>query len=117
FSSRRRHTRFSRDWSSDVCSSDLNASTIGDRLLKTFPYQLDEIAPYYLQGDDIGLRNGVEIGLGQARTGIYPYVHIVQLRKLSLEVSHYLQSLSGTGISHQYAELQVLLGQQTGRRQ
>src|SRR5690606_41781918 len=27
FSSRRRHTRFSRDWSSDVCSSDLNTPT------------------------------------------------------------------------------------------
>src|SRR2546422_5188205 len=27
FSSRRRHTRCSRDWSSDVCSSDLCAST------------------------------------------------------------------------------------------
>src|SRR5690606_40980438 len=26
FSSRRRHTRFSRDWSSDVCSSDLSLS-------------------------------------------------------------------------------------------
>src|SRR5215475_708552 len=26
FSSRRRHTRFSRDWSSDVCSSDLAAT-------------------------------------------------------------------------------------------
>src|SRR5690606_41162541 len=26
FSSRRRHTRFSRDWSSDVCSSDLGIS-------------------------------------------------------------------------------------------
>src|SRR2546429_2827069 len=26
FSSRRRHTRCSRDWSSDVCSSDLEAS-------------------------------------------------------------------------------------------
>src|SRR5690606_39408464 len=26
FSSRRRHTRFSRDWSSDVCSSDLSFS-------------------------------------------------------------------------------------------
>src|SRR5690606_39987579 len=26
FSSRRRHTRFSRDWSSDVCSSDLDAT-------------------------------------------------------------------------------------------
>src|SRR5690606_40228821 len=27
FSSRRRHTRFSRDWSSDVCSSDLALAT------------------------------------------------------------------------------------------
>src|SRR5690606_40926352 len=27
FSSRRRHTRFSRDWSSDVCSSDLHINT------------------------------------------------------------------------------------------
>src|SRR3712207_7965182 len=26
FSSRRRHTRYWRDWSSDVCSSDLNSS-------------------------------------------------------------------------------------------
>src|SRR5690606_40961341 len=30
FSSRRRHTRFSRDWSSDVCSSDLRTSSTGD---------------------------------------------------------------------------------------
>src|SRR5205809_3802169 len=28
FSSRRRHTRCSRDWSSDVCSSDLDDFTI-----------------------------------------------------------------------------------------
>src|SRR5690606_40935479 len=28
FSSRRRHTRFSRDWSSDVCSSDLWSGTL-----------------------------------------------------------------------------------------
>src|SRR5690606_39293952 len=28
FSSRRRHTRFSRDWSSDVCSSDLGAKKL-----------------------------------------------------------------------------------------
>src|SRR5690606_2761361 len=28
FSSRRRHTRFSRDWSSDVCSSDLNGKDV-----------------------------------------------------------------------------------------
>src|SRR5690606_40249195 len=28
-SSRRRHTRFSRDWSSDVCSSDLDHVVVG----------------------------------------------------------------------------------------
>src|SRR5256886_6558699 len=30
FSSRRRHTRFDCDWSSDVCSSDLMATLEGD---------------------------------------------------------------------------------------
>src|SRR5207302_5553643 len=30
FSSRRRHTRFSRDWSSDVCSSDLKFTADGN---------------------------------------------------------------------------------------
>src|SRR5439155_13860818 len=30
FSSRRRHTRWPRDWSSDVCSSDLLAQVSGD---------------------------------------------------------------------------------------
>src|SRR3712207_8288252 len=29
FSSRRRHTRYSRDWSSDVCSSDLVSMVAG----------------------------------------------------------------------------------------
>src|SRR5690606_40468514 len=29
FSSRRRHTSFSRDWSSDVCSSDLQRPVMG----------------------------------------------------------------------------------------
>src|SRR5690606_30115125 len=32
FSSRRRHTRFSRDWSSDVCSSDLTRIAIEEEL-------------------------------------------------------------------------------------
>src|SRR5689334_23944955 len=30
FSSRRRHTRWNCDWSSDVCSSDLHGAIIGD---------------------------------------------------------------------------------------
>src|SRR5690606_34379494 len=33
FSSRRRHTRFSRDWSSDVCSSDLENTDVTRSLL------------------------------------------------------------------------------------
>src|SRR2546429_6803993 len=40
FSSRRRHTRCSRDWSSDVCSSDL-------ALLKEIWKHLPEGAPYF----------------------------------------------------------------------
>src|SRR5207249_8418932 len=35
FSSRRRHTRSKRDWSSDVCSSDLNGM-MGLALLKNY---------------------------------------------------------------------------------
>src|SRR2546430_1046841 len=38
FSSRRRHTRFDCDWSSDVCSSDLNAAISGSGL--TYQVQL-----------------------------------------------------------------------------
>src|SRR3712207_6975871 len=33
FSSRRRHTRYWRDWSSDVCSSDLRRAVVVDVLL------------------------------------------------------------------------------------
>ena len=36
FSSRRRHTRSKRDWSSDVCSSDLELETCKKTTLKKF---------------------------------------------------------------------------------
>src|SRR6266436_6376357 len=50
FSSRRRHTRCSRDWSSDVCSSDLLAEHLGkpvnlDLELSREQYE-DMIAPF-----------------------------------------------------------------------
>src|SRR5688572_32294411 len=51
FSSRRRHTRFDCDWSSDVCSSDLEGGSTfllsyfllrnGRRLLDGFPRQAE----------------------------------------------------------------------------
>src|SRR5690606_36410220 len=45
FSSRRRHTRFSRDWSSDVCSSDLKDWT-AHMPQHDFPY-LQKMYGYY----------------------------------------------------------------------
>src|SRR2546422_3909865 len=42
FSSRRRHTRCSRDWSSDVCSSDLRlGARLLDDLLSLLPEGVD----------------------------------------------------------------------------
>src|SRR5690606_40061874 len=38
--SRRRHTRFSRDWSSDVCSSDLRRITSSSSLSSSNPLEV-----------------------------------------------------------------------------
>src|SRR5690606_40368286 len=44
FSSRRRHTRFSRDWSSDVCSSDLLGTEQGVKSdIKTICFEEDNM--------------------------------------------------------------------------
>src|SRR5690606_41182179 len=40
FSSRRRHTRFSRDWSSDVCSSDLRNIAVDTTLPQGKPLNM-----------------------------------------------------------------------------
>src|SRR5690606_41202183 len=48
FSSRRRHTRFSRDWSSDVCSSDLAAPAFA----AVIDERPDEFGPFNLLAFD-----------------------------------------------------------------
>src|SRR3712207_8904877 len=50
FSSRRRHTRYWRDWSSDVCSSDLAAR----------PEERDELAPSDGERDPFERGDGAE---------------------------------------------------------
>src|SRR5690606_40268038 len=52
FSSRRRHTRFSRDWSSDVCSSDL-VELAGDVSLRLEAAQVpgEQVVGALLLGD------------------------------------------------------------------
>src|SRR5437762_10528821 len=50
FSSRRRHTRYIGDWSSDVCSSDLSSpqpSCMQDGWGEDWPLTYEELAPYY----------------------------------------------------------------------
>src|SRR5690625_1809840 len=43
FSSRRRHTRWPRDWSSDVCSSDLLDKEEAENILKTYREKFENI--------------------------------------------------------------------------
>src|SRR5690606_12452379 len=44
FSRRRRHTRFSRDWSSDVCSSDLHLAILAGLILLNGVFAMYELA-------------------------------------------------------------------------
>src|SRR5690606_39815826 len=85
FSSRRRHTRFSRDWSSDVCSSDLEVQSNRELLyfklqeltgmnieeLETISYQLQEIN---LEMDSAKQMNRKELQALEASQKAYEYV-------------------------------------------
>src|SRR5439155_14012658 len=63
FSSRRRHTRWPRDWSSDVCSSDLKR--VGDARRQEGQFTLD-LAKLNVQiGDVVSI--GIEIGRASCR--------------------------------------------------
>src|SRR5690606_40478970 len=72
FSSRRRHTRFSRDWSSDVCSSDLLQTQL-ENVIYRATFEADEptrlivqTAPY----DDATAAIGARADAGNAAGGI-----------------------------------------------
>src|SRR5437868_9339756 len=53
FSSRRRHTRSKRDWSSDVCSSDLARKYLGEAGHPSLQARLAEVLPRNLVGADV----------------------------------------------------------------
>src|SRR5690606_40353002 len=59
FSSRRRHTRFSRDWSSDVCSSDLSQTSFGLFEPGCGPDVLERTLQFGLERLGAGLRERV----------------------------------------------------------
>src|SRR2546430_6728519 len=60
FSSRRRHTRFDCDWSSDVCSSDLDARLAGEDRLAP-PQQVAQRG----QADGLGDGGGQDLVAGR----------------------------------------------------
>src|SRR3989449_2657451 len=69
FSSRRRHTRCSRDWSSDVCSSDL-CSTVGP---------IDQQQLFYLRSRGLSqetARGLLTYGFGTEILGRVPVVEV-----------------------------------------
>src|SRR5436309_10371638 len=68
FSSRRRHTRFSRDWSSDVCSSDLAIFTSTDAA--TWTSRTSGILDQVYQGIAFGNGTFVAVGLQDVLSGV-----------------------------------------------
>src|SRR5260370_1390479 len=86
FSSRRRHTRFKCDWSSDVCSSDLpntdkaGAQQVAERLrarieglalehrISRFGHVTASIGVATAQGDEAGATQGATQGTTQGST-------------------------------------------------
>src|SRR5215475_11931283 len=84
FSSRRRHTRFSRDWSSDVCSSDLlGGVTAPLRVFQDFFVDLD--LPLNLTQND-------EIAFPVA---VYNYLKETQTVKLDLKQEPWFELTEG----------------------
>ena len=72
FSSRRRHTRCSRDWSSDVCSSDLKNS-VDSELYTSDGYSIEGQSIDLTMPDSITLGTrrftNVEVGSEERRVG------------------------------------------------
>src|SRR5699024_11998327 len=78
-SSRRRHTRSKRDWSSDVCSSDLSLVSNEDALLETRDVYFEEVGwvktPIYIRnnmGKNMFVQGPAIIEEKQTSTLLYP---------------------------------------------
>src|SRR6266508_1119801 len=93
FSSRRRHTRWPRDWSSDVCSSDLIGRAEEGRL--SFKNELHRAYVYYAMGKD--RRRYHHAQLAQRLAGSQDRNHLQPM----LELAHHFIC---AGMQHQAME-------------
>src|SRR5215217_5871697 len=85
FSSRRRHTRYWRDWSSDVCSSDLE---------RPAPVQLGHLATDRRGGEQLGLVEPLRERIDRVRAG-----QVDRLRTVELEV-HVVEAVIDDVLTH-----------------
>src|SRR2546429_9836079 len=70
FSSRRRHTRCSRDWSSDVCSSDLeDLVRVAGGLKRSAYTESADLARFEMNGYQKGAGERLELNLEAAMNG------------------------------------------------
>src|SRR3712207_8589477 len=82
FSSRRRHTRYWRDWSSDVCSSDLPPEGLEYRSLGTMEHNICDILAQRMKGRKMswsigGANNLAKILAEKASKRIYTVINEV----------------------------------------
>src|SRR3989440_13049395 len=83
FSSRRRHTRSDRDWSSDVCSSDLNIK----RMLAPTPYRVELLVGSLKASEKKRLHKDLAAGEVHAAVGTHALIQeAVSFDKLGLVV-------------------------------
>src|SRR6266508_2055131 len=62
FSSRRRHTRWPRDWSSDVCSSDLRVIAIADKAQQRLCRRFRKLAAEHKPAPKSAVANRTRVG-------------------------------------------------------
>src|SRR5690606_40973906 len=90
FSSRRRHTRCSRDWSSDVCSSDLKTTLL--RLIAGFEapdHGRVEVGGRIVAGDGVWVQpERRRIGFVFQDFALFPHMSVLDRKSTRLNSSH-----------------------------
>src|SRR5690606_40745124 len=103
FSGRRRHTRFSRDWSSDVCSSDLDVAQVERHLgLLGGGQQVQDGVGGTAHGDvqGHGVLEGLEVG-DRARQHAVVALAVEALAQLDDQAAGAQEQLLAVGVGGQ----------------
>src|SRR5699024_12000571 len=95
FSSRRRHTRSKRDWSSDVCSSDLTSIKT---LKKHLPYIKHSLIYPYNNGRIEGINNKIKV-LNRVAYGYRNFYHFKNRIILHFKLKSIIQNKKSSSLA------------------